>query len=267
MTLGETVPLDPALTLYAAVFGADEPELDDLAENFHEASKLHPALAERQLRGIARLTASDALLAASLRSVRRNRQLPSVPLPPCALSPVLRARRSARDFPGRPLGLQRLAALLEAVYGVTALGRRSVPSGGALYPLELYPVVMRVDGLDAGVFHFDPPRRLLELVQAGEVAAELEATCPFPGLLAGAAAVVFVTAVFWRSRFKYGLRGYRFTLLEAGHVVQNVLLAATELGVPALPLGGFYDTRVESLLGVDGVDESAVYAIVLGGDL
>ena len=266
MTLADTVPLDPTLTLYAAVFGADEPELDDLAENFHEASKLYPALAERQLRGIVRLAASDALVAASQRSVRRNRQRLSVPLPPCELSPVLRTRRSARDFTGRPLGLQRLAALLEAGYGVIAPGRRTVPSGGGLYPLELYPVALRVDGLDAGVFHFDPPRHVLELVQAGDVAAELEATCPSLGPLAGEAAVVFVTAVFWRSRFKYGLRGYRFALLEAGHVVQNVLLAATELGVAALPLGGFYDTLVERLLGVDGVDESAVYAIVLGGD-
>ena len=98
------------------------------------------------------------------------------------------------------------------------------------------------------------------------IGPELEAACPLPGLLAGAAAVVFVTAVFWRSRFKYGLRGYRFALLEAGHVAQNVLVAATELAVAALPLGGFYDARVERLLGVDGVDESVVYAIVLGGD-
>ncbi|HEX7582631.1 MAG TPA: nitroreductase family protein, partial [Gaiellaceae bacterium] len=80
-----------------------------------------------------------------------------------------------------------------------------------------------------------------------------------------ATAVVFVTSVFWRTRFKYGLRGYRFALLEAGHVVQNVLLAAAALRVAALPLGGFYDARAEKLLGVDGVDESVVYAVVLGG--
>ena len=266
MRLDGSAVLDPALTLYAAVFGADEPEPEDPAETFHEASKLHPGLAERQARGMARLAASDALLAASRRSVRRNRQHETVRLPRCQLSPALRTRRSAQTFTGRPLGLQRLAALLEAGYGVTAPGRRSVPSGGALYPLEIYPVVVQVGGLEQGVFHFDPPRHLLELVRAGEVASELEATCPLPGLLAGAAAVVFVTAVFWRSRFKYGLRGYRFALLEAGHVAQNVLLTASELGVAALPLGGFYDARAEALLGVDGVDESVVYAVVLGGD-
>ena len=71
--------------------------------------------------------------------------------------------------------------------------------------------------------------------------------------------------MFWRTRFKYGLRGYRFALLEAGHAAQNLLLAATALRVPALPLGGFFDARVEALLGIDGVDESVLYGIALGG--
>jgi SagB-type dehydrogenase family enzyme len=73
--------------------------------------------------------------------------------------------------------------------------------------------------------------------------------------------VFFVTAMFWRARFKYGLRGYRFALLEAGHVGQNFLLAATARDLAAVPVGGFFDRRVDELLGVDGVDESAVYAI------
>jgi SagB-type dehydrogenase family enzyme len=74
-----------------------------------------------------------------------------------------------------------------------------------------------------------------------------------------------ITAMFWRSRFKYGLRGYRFALLEAGHVVQNIALAATALRIPALPLGGFYDRRVDDVVGADGLDEATVYAVLLGG--
>jgi SagB-type dehydrogenase family enzyme len=262
----DTASIDAEIRLHSSVFGGDEPELDDLAEAFHEASKLYPALAERQLRGMQRLATSDALLIASRRSVRRNTQRATIPLPHCDLAPALRTRRSAHEFTRRPLALQSLATLLEVGYGVTVAGRRTVPSGGALYPLELYAVAVHVDGLDAAIFHFDPPRHVLELVRHSDVAAELETTGPLPGLLADAAAVIFVTAVFWRSRFKYGLRGYRFALLEAGHVMQNMLIAATELGVQALPLGGFYDTRAERLLGIDGVDESAVYAVGLGGD-
>jgi nitroreductase len=61
------------------------------------------------------------------------------------------------------------------------------------------------------------------------------------------------------------LRGYRFALLEAGHVVQNLVLAATALGLPALPLGGWYDRRVDALVGADGLDEATVYVVLLGG--
>jgi SagB-type dehydrogenase family enzyme len=71
--------------------------------------------------------------------------------------------------------------------------------------------------------------------------------------------------MFWRSRFKYGLRGYRFALLEAGHVVQNLVLAATALRLPTLPLGGWYDRRVDALVGADGLDEATVYVVLVGG--
>jgi SagB-type dehydrogenase family enzyme len=84
-------------------------------------------------------------------------------------------------------------------------------------------------------------------------------------LLDGVAVVVLVTAVFWRTRCKYGLRGYRFALLEAGHCVQNMLLAARAVDAAALPLGGLYDARAEALVNVDGVEESVVYAVALGG--
>ena len=73
-----------------------------------------------------------------------------------------------------------------------------------------------------------------------------------------------LSAVFWRSRFKYGLRGYRFVLLEAGHAVQNLLLCAAGLGIAALPVGGYYDRRLEALLDLDGVDEAVVYLVCLG---
>ena len=71
--------------------------------------------------------------------------------------------------------------------------------------------------------------------------------------------MIFVAAVFGRTRFKYGVRGYRFALLEAGHVGQNVLLAATALGLGAVPLGGYYDRLTDEFLGLDGVNESTLY--------
>jgi SagB-type dehydrogenase family enzyme len=86
-----------------------------------------------------------------------------------------------------------------------------------------------------------------------------------PGIADSAAALVVVTGVFWRSRFKYGLRGYRFALLEAGHLMQNAVLAATDLELDALPIGGFYDALLDRLVGADGLDEASLYALALAG--
>lgn len=261
--------VQPALR--SVVYGDENVALDDPAEAYHEASKLYPSLAARQTSGIVRLASSPTLQEASSHAVRRNVQLPAVPLPAPArrrvsLWAALDRRRSAHAFGGQPLRLQTLATLLDAGYGVRGAGRRTVPSGGALYPLELYVCSRRVAALSAGVSHFDPERRVLELVRTEGAPADLDAACALPGLLDGCSAVVFVCAVFWRARFKYAQRGYRFALLEAGHAVQNILLAATALDIAALPLGGFYDDRVDVLLGLNGVDDGAVYGVVLGGE-
>jgi SagB-type dehydrogenase family enzyme len=263
-------PAQPQLTLRSLVYGPADVDPNDPAELYHEASKISPSLMQRQTQGIVRLGHSAHLQAAATRSVRRNPQLETVALPPVLrlhkpLDAALAARRSSHELGGAPLDLRSLATLLDAGYGSTRSGRRAAPSGGALYPLELYPVLVRLADVPPGVFHFDPLRRVLEILRSEDVRRELADVSTLPGLVDDATAVLFVTSVFWRTRFKYGLRGYRFALLEAGHVVQNILLAAAALRLAVLPLGGFYDARAEQLLGVDGVDESVVYAVAVGG--
>jgi SagB-type dehydrogenase family enzyme len=251
------------------LYGDGEPALDDPAELFHEASKLHPALAHRQGAGLVRLGTSEHLQSASAHAVRRNPQrrrhpLPAPERPDCSLWSALDQRRSRRDFGGDPLDAARLATLLDAGYGLRDGNRRTVPSGGALYPFELHVAARAVAGLPAGVYRYDPELHALEEHELGDPWPALEAACPLPGLLEGGAAVLLLLAIFGRTRFKYGLRGYRFTLLEAGHIVQNVALAAVALDLAALPLGGFYDAQVDDLVGGDGVEESVVYGAVVG---
>jgi SagB-type dehydrogenase family enzyme len=262
----------PTVNLAASVYG---PNLDpaDPAELLHEASKLQPSLVIRQMRGVWTLEQSPALQASSSRSVRRNPgvprlKLPAGGLPPVTLADTLRRRRSARRFADRALSLDELAAVLRAGYGVTrarakaeAPALRTAPSAGALYPLELYVAAQRVDRLEAGLYHYDPLAH--ELGELGD-ARELAPLSPHSDVVESAAAMLFVAAIFWRSRFKYGLRAYRFTVLEAGHVSQNVLLAATALDLGGIVLGGFYDARVDALLGLDGVNESTLVAICVG---
>lgn len=257
------------------VYGEDGPALDDPAEAYHEASKLSLAYGDPRVRGLALLEASAELRASVVRATRRNRSWPACRLPPPAaldapLGSTLRARRSARDFAPQAVTLPHLAALLDAAYGITAAPTeqtpplRAAPSAGALYPLELYVLARRVEGLVAGVHHFDPLEHTLRQLPVAVGALDGTTLTPFAPLLDEAAATVAITGVFWRSRFKYGLRGFRFALLEAGHVAQNLLLAATALDLAAVPVGGFYDRALERLLHADGVNESAVYAVSVG---
>lgn len=276
MDAGASSPI-PTVADAASVYGEDGVELDDAAETYHEASKLYPSMLARQVAGSLRLTASPELQASARRAVRHNlnRQalrLPAPSTPDTTLAAVLRSRRSQRSFGAGALTLVELATVLHAGYGITHAGGeddpqplRTAPSGGALYPLEVYLVSAQVADVEPGLYHFDPLRHALEARSQGPAPlAALREAAIYPEIMDGCAATILVTGMFWRSRFKYGLRGYRFVLLEAGHLVQNVLLMCEALRLAAVPLGGFYDRPIDELLGADGVNESVLYAVCLG---
>lgn len=258
----------------AGILGADSPPEPDPTEDYHEASRIYAGVTDPRVVGAVQLERSLEMRITASRSAKRYPQRPFVPLPAASLghatlASAIAARRSRRSFGPRPLELSGLATLLHAAYGVTAAidgtpqALRTVPSGGALYPLELYVVAHRVDGVDQALFHYDAVRHGLELLRPLESPAGPELS-PYAEPLAESAAVVAMTAMFWRSRFKYGARAYRFALMEAGHVGQNLLLAAAALGLDAVPLGGFYDRNIDAFLGVDGIYEASLYLVPVG---
>lgn len=257
------------------------PGEDDPAEVYHEASKFTRALHPRQGGpGAGLLESGDASTRASTtRAVKRHVhlpavQLPTTDLPDTSVKDAITGRRSRRAFGASPLTLENLATLLRAAYGVTDRDPegeqrfRTVPSGGALYPLDIYPVVRNVEGLAAGLYHYDPYREVLEVIREGDLVGELAGGLvgppEDPDAAANGAVVFAIAGIFWRTRFKYGLRGYRFVLLEAGHIGQNLLLVAEALGLNAFPIGGFYDRTVDSVVGLDGVNESVIYCVAVG---
>src|SRR5205823_2803273 len=140
------------------------------------------------------------------RAVRRlplpRRELPPPRRPGLALWDAIGERRSCRQFEDRPIKTRDLSALLHAAYGVThalesddgrhALPLRAVPSGGALYPLELYVAVLRGEGLEPGLYHFDPLQRTLAVVRDSLSVDELTSLSTYPEIVAGSAAVLFV---------------------------------------------------------------------------
>ncbi|MCA8939628.1 MAG: SagB/ThcOx family dehydrogenase [Planctomycetes bacterium] len=169
----------------------------------------------------------------------------------------------------------RLMRLLYCSYGITAMlesndgeshALRSAPSAGGLYPCELY-VLLR-DGFDIpkGLYNYHAGRNVLQLVRAIEDDAVFDAL--WTALPRGAAEfsadfIVFVSTVFYRSSWRYLERGYRRCLLDSGHLVGNLLVAADADELELLPLSGFLDELVNDLLGLSEKDEG-VLAVLLG---
>lgn len=193
-----------------------------------------------------------------------------LPLPPVLESPLmrlLRARHSCRDFAPSAMRLEDLATLLGGAEGITQRGTiddRAVPSAGGLYPLEVYAVTRAIDGLTDGIYHYNVRGHSLEFVRGACAPGELGQTLLGQQFLERANVLVLLAAVFARTQRKYGPRGYRYALLEAGHVAQNLCLMAVERGLGGLCVGGFFDRRLNRLLQLDGVEQAVVYTVAIG---
>lgn len=179
---------------------------------------------------------------------------------------TIQHRRSIRDYSGKPLTMSELSFLLYAVYGITepSYPLRASPSAGALYPLEIYPVVHAVIGLASGVYHYRPRDHSLDLLRKGDFHQSLMAGTGGQDMVLQAAVVFVISALFQRTRWKYQERAYRYVLLDAGHLGENLYLAATSLGLGPCGMGAFFDEEINRLVGVDGNEEAVVYLVSVG---
>jgi SagB-type dehydrogenase family enzyme len=202
---------------------------------------------------------SSATAESSSPIAQASRSLPSPRLSgPASLEEVLAERRSVREFLADPLSDEELGQLLWAAQGVTdAEGRRTAPSAGALYPLELYAVT------SAGVYHYDPATHSIATHRTGDHRRGLQTAALGQGSVGEAPVTFVIAAVYERTAVKYGDRAERYVHLEAGHAAQNVLLEAVALGLGAVPIGAFSDERVEALLELPP-EERALYLIPVG---
>lgn len=162
---------------------------------------------------------------------------------------ALARRRSVRCYGAQPLALAAVAQLLWAAQGTTgAGGRRTAPSAGALYPLELHLVATRVEDLAVGVHRYLPATHALQLSIAQSMASILQHAALGQPAVGTAAAVVVITAVEGRSAGKYGARAGRYVAFEAGAASQNLALQGAALGLGAFVIGGFDDAAVARAL-------------------
>lgn len=261
-----------ATNLVDVVYGNEHLAYDDPTENWFEATKVYRASMAWDAPGVSRLLRSPALQQIATRAGKRFDDLPSVALPPStdpsfSLFQAAELRRSASSFSGDPVDLQQLATILDFGYGVVHRPeglRRRVPSGGALYPLDVFVLASRVTGLAHGTYHYDPYRGCLAAL--GDFDDQALGRCLLQEkAVDGFAATIVLGGSFWRSRFKYGHRSSRFVLIEAGHVMQNLTLMSAAVGVAGRPYGGFIDDELASITGhTNGVDTAPLYAYVLG---
>jgi SagB-type dehydrogenase family enzyme len=177
-------------------------------------------------------------------------------------------RRSAREYSAAAMSLAELSRLLYLSSGIVddewGNPHRSAPSSGALYPIELYPLVHNVDGVEPGVYHYDMRAHALQLVRAGDFREQVVAQGLHQEYLGQCNVVLFLTMIMQRMRWRYQDRSYRYGLVEAGHIGQNLYLAATSAGLGACAIGAFMDDDINAMLGVDGVEEAAIYMLSAG---
>ncbi len=168
---------------------------------------------------------------------------------PVSLETALAQRRSQRSFGAAPLTAAEAGQLLWAAQGITgAQGERTAPSAGATYPLVLYLVAGRVDGLAAGVYRYLPQGHGLQAVAAGDVRAALASATRGQRWVADAPALVVIAAQPARTVARYGARAEAYVAIEAGAAAQNLLLQAGALGLGGTLVGAFDEATLRRSL-------------------
>jgi SagB-type dehydrogenase family enzyme len=273
-------PYCPHCAAVPEAVGSPELAPRRLSRVLHENSKLHEHFCVQDAIDSAYL-ADDARVPVAAQSVGLDADQRVHPLPDARLMrtiPIEEAilrRRSRRRFSSRELGLDDLSALLYFAGGITKWAKtkdgnnmplRAAPSGGALYPVDIYTSARRVSGLPRGVYRYEPLEHALVSIDGPldrhETASRNSALNP---TIDSAAAVFLLAATFERNQAKYLERGYRVVLLEAGHIAQNLHLVATARKLRSCCLTAFVDDQANDVAGLAaGSGTEVVYLVAIG---
>lgn len=168
--------------------------------------------------------------------------------------------------------LDRLASILFYSAGVTKhktspvgeLFFRAAACAGALYPTEVYVVCGSIDGLDAGVYHFNPGDFALRRLRDGDFRGVMAKAAGGDLRIAEAPVTLVFTAISWRSTWKYRDRAYRYHFWDNGMILANALAMGAAHNIPAAVVMGFAESEVNKLIGIDGQQELALSLLALG---
>ncbi len=177
-----------------------------------------------------------------------------------SIEETLNKRRSVRDYKKGPLSLEEISQLLWAASGRN-LYRRTAPSAGATYPLEIYLVAGEVDGLEAGIYHYSYSSHSLKIVKAQDIRKRLSQAALWQDMIEKAPVSLVISAYYERTTGHYGQRGIRYVHMEVGHVGQNISLQAVAMSLGTVMIGAFDDKQVKEIL---EIEEEPLYIIPVG---
>ena len=169
-----------------------------------------------------------------------------------SLEEALQARRSVRKYKNERLGLEEISQILWASQGITERDHRTVPSAGALYPIEIFLVAKNIDQISSGVYNYKPTEHKLIRLSEGDFSGEVAQAAANQMWIEDSAAVLLISADFEKTTQKYGERGKQYVWMEAGHSAQNVYLQAYSLGLGTVSIGAFTDEKIGKILNLPG---------------
>jgi len=209
--------------------------------------------------------------------------LPQVQLPdPTLFSPpqndfeqLVLDRRSHRRYDTEAiLSLAELGYMLRLTQGLRdgsqtqKLTRRYVPSAGSRHPFETYLAIQRVEGLELGIYHYLPEQHALEVWKSGTEALQAAHSTTYnQKQVLNSAVTFFWVAEVYRTSWRYGMRAYRYIYLDAGHVCQNLYLAAESIGYGVCAIAAFDDQLADTVFELDGKERFTAYMASVGKKL
>ncbi|MCX7944897.1 MAG: SagB/ThcOx family dehydrogenase [Deltaproteobacteria bacterium] len=181
-----------------------------------------------------------------------------------SIEETLKKRRSVRKFTDASISIEEISQLLWAAYGLTTSdGRKTTPSAGATYPLEIYIAVRKADKLKPGLYRYLPESHSLKLIKEGDILSQVSDTTYQPEMCKDAPIHIIITAVIERTTSVYGQRGIRYIHMEAGHSAQNISLQGVALNIGSVLVGAFDDEKLLRVLEL-GKGEIPLYIIPMG---
>jgi len=179
-------------------------------------------------------------------------------------------RRSRRRFASERLSMEELAFLLWATQGIRQpaggnLSYRTVPSAGARHSFETYLFVMRVEGIQPGLYRYLPvSNELLFVSEMENMERRLAHACLGQSFVAKGAVTFIWTTIPYRMEWRYFLAAHRVILIDAGHVCQNLYLACEAIQAGTCAVAAYDQELLDELLHIDGIDEFSVYLAPVG---